>query len=30
MKVYTKTGDQGTTSPIAGERVSKSNERVES
>lgn len=29
MKVYTKTGDDGTTSLIGGERVSKFDERVE-
>ena len=29
MKVYTKTGDHGTTSLVGGERVSKSDERVE-
>ncbi|MCH5329332.1 MAG: cob(I)yrinic acid a,c-diamide adenosyltransferase [Alistipes sp.] len=29
MKVYTKTGDDGTTSLIGGERVSKYDERVE-
>ena len=29
MKVYTKTGDRGQTSLIGGERVSKTDERVE-
>lgn len=29
MRVYTKTGDQGTTSLIGGERVFKTDERVE-
>lgn len=29
MKIYTKTGDKGTTSLIYGTRVSKSNKRVE-
>lgn len=29
MKIYTKTGDEGTTSLIGGTRVSKSHERVE-
>ena len=29
MKVYTKTGDRGTTALIGGERVFKTDERVE-
>jgi cob(I)alamin adenosyltransferase len=29
MKIYTKTGDKGTTSLIYGQRVAKNNERVE-
>jgi cob(I)alamin adenosyltransferase len=29
MKVYTKTGDKGTTSLIGGSRVQKNNERIE-
>ena len=30
MKIYTKTGDHGTTSLVGGERISKSCERIES
>lgn len=29
MKIYTKTGDNGTTSLIGGTKVLKSNERIE-
>lgn len=29
MKIYTKTGDKGTTALLGGARVSKSNERIE-
>ena len=30
MKIYTKTGDTGTTSLIGGKRVKKNNLRIES
>ena len=30
MKIYTKTGDQGTTSLVGGQRVSKNSARLES